>query len=353
MTGSIPYGLGNEKRVSVLGIGKLSNGIGRKCRKYFTFKSKNVIILKNLLYMSVPSFIQNHILVELPKAFQDEIISDGGLRLYKDTTFRPEWSTTVQGKVASTPKSLTMGGGNNSIDPDRPLIKQIVKEGDEIVFNYLVVMNRGQTENVGDIFTREDPINPFTTVWSNPNGLQIVRIYLMNNKYEIGLFDTKSKTWAERIKGNESDVESFLGKYMPTQNVNYNYRNIFTYEGKDYWKVDYSNAIAIKRADGSYEMIGEFVLIEPIREPRRGTYQGVIEIYNIEQDTDYRAIGKVVSIGLPLEGEKPLSIKQNDTIVTDIRYVEKYEIDGHDYWVVRQKYIYGKQSVTNDTRRSP
>lgn len=299
--------------------------------------------------MAIPVCIQNNILVELSKTFQDEITSDGGLKFYKDTTFRPEWSTTIKGTVASAPIKLTGGDGRvHSFSPERPNIKPIVKKGDKIIFSYLVVMNRTQTDNIGDIFERETPKDPYTTVWRNPNGLELVRMYLNNGNYEIGLFDTKTKEWVDRIKGKEKDVEMFMGKYMPTENSFFNYNNLLPYEGTDYWKVDYLNAIAIQKEDSTFEMIGDYVLIEPLHAPMRVTEQGVIEVYNMEQSKDYKATGQIVSIGEPLKGEPKLNVKVNDIICTDIRYVEKYEIDRHDYWILRQRYIYGKQPVTNE-----
>jgi hypothetical protein len=301
--------------------------------------------------MPTPVCLQNNILVELPKAFQDELITSNGMKFYQDTTFRPEWNVTLQGKVISVPKKITQGDGDiHSFDPDRPRIRPIIKERDDIVFSYTVVMNRGQVDNKADIFEREDPINPYTTTWLSYSGLRMIRVYLMNNKWEIGLLDTKTKTWIDKLVGGEKEIESFMGKYMPTENIGFNYRNLLPYGGKDYWMVDYAFAIAIKRAAGVFDMIGDYVLLEPIREPIRGTYQGVIEVYEIKQDEDFRAIGRIVSIGIPLSGDKPLSVKPNEVICTDIRYVQKYEIDGHDYWVVRQKYVYGKQSVTNDNK---
>lgn len=303
--------------------------------------------------MPIPTCIQNHILVSLDKKFQDEMVADGGTKFYKDSSFRPEWNTTIKGKVVSVPQKLTQGNGKSqSLYPDRPRMRQVVKVGDEIIFSYTVIMNRKEIENVGEVFTRDKPKDPYTTVWSNPNGQQIVRVYLNNDKYEIGLFDTHTRTWVDRIKGNESDVESFMGKYMPTQNVGYNYKNLLPYEDEDYWMVDYIAAIAIKRAEGIFDMIGEYCLLEPIHDPNRKTYDGDLFVYNAEQSNDYVATGKLLSIGSPLAGDNPLTVKPNDTVVTDIRYVEKYEIDGHDYWIVRQKYIYGKQSVTNDSIRN-
>lgn len=306
----------------------------------------------SILRMSTPICLQNHILVELEKSFQDEIITDGGIKFYKDTLFRPEWNATVIGKVASVPLKLTIGDGQGqSLDPERVKIRKIVKPGDEIVFSYLVVMNRKLTDNAGEVYTRDNPTIPRVTTWSNPNGMQIIREYLNNNKYQCALIDTKSRMFVDTIIGSESDAENFMGKYMPTENHGFNYKNLLPCDGKDYWMVDYSQAIAIKRG-GIYEMIGDYVLLSAIREPIRGSYEGVLEVYNIQQDTDYRAIGRVVSIGEPPIGSKKISVEINDVVVTDIRYVEKYEIDGKDYWVVRQKYIYGKQSVINDTTRS-
>jgi len=254
--------------------------------------------------------------------------------------------------VASVPGRLTIGdGGNHSFYPERPDINPIVKPGDEIVFSYVVIMNRQQTDNVAEIFERDKPIDPYITTWTNPQRLRIFRVYLNNNKYECGLFNLKTKQWLDRVKCDEKGVEAFLSKYMATENIGFNYKNLLPYDGHDYWKVDYINAIAIKRKDGSFDMIGEYVLVEPVREPRKAYEQGLIEVYNLEQEKDYKAIGKVVSIGEPLKGKVKLSIKPNDTICTDIRFVEKYEIDGRDYWIVRQRYIYGK-SVANEHQRN-
>lgn len=299
--------------------------------------------------MSVPTCLQNNILIELPKAFQDELVASNGMKFYQDTSFRPEWHTTIKGKVVSVPKKITEGDGQiHSYDPDRPRIRPIVKAGDELIFSYTIVMKRKQVDNAADVFEQEKASMLYLTTWVNYSGLKIIRYYLQNNKWEIGLYDTKTKTWIDKLIGGERDVQNFLDKYLQSENVGFNYNNLLPVDGEDYWMVDYAYAIAIKRAEGVFDMIGDYVLLEPIREPNRGNYQGLIEIYNIKQDTDYRAYGKVVAIGEPLKGDVKLSVRYNDTICTDIRYVEKYEIDGHDYWVVRQKYIYGKQPVPNE-----
>lgn len=300
--------------------------------------------------MAAPSCILNNILVELPKAFNDEIIADGGTKFFLDASLRPEWNVTISGKVASVPKVLTAGGiVNHSFYPDRADILPVVKAGDEIIFSYLVVMSRTQTDNVGEVYEKDKPIDPYITTWTNPSKLRIFRVYHNNNKYECGLFDLKSGTWLDKVACNEAGVEAFLSKYMATENVGFNYKNLLPHFGKEYWKVDYINAIAIKKETG-FEMIGDYVLLEPIREPRRGFEQGLIEVYEVAQETDYKATARVVSIGEPLKNEIKLNVKPNDIIYTDIRYAEKYHIDGHDYWVVRQKYLLAKSGINEHQR---
>lgn len=303
--------------------------------------------------MSIPVCIQNNILVELDKAFQDEIVSDGGMRFYQDTSFRPEWNVTTKGTVVSVPKKLTAGGGASTLDPDRARIIPNVKAGDEIIFSYLVVMRRKQFDNKHEVFTKQRTRDPYITVWADYTGKELVRIYLTNDKYDVGLFERTSKTWLDRLdKCSEKQAEAFIEKYMPSENVGFHYANVLPFGDKDYWMVDYANAIAIQKPDGTFEMVGEYALLEPIREPRREKYQGKLEIYNLEQDTDYRAVGRLISIGEPLKDAVKLSVKPNEQVITDIRYVEKYCIDNKDYWVVRQKYLFGKYTQNDHSRHT-
>ena len=52
----------------------------------------------------------NDILLHLDKKFQDEIITESGIKLYIDTRFNSEWHATVVGEVAALP---TTPKGNN------------------------------------------------------------------------------------------------------------------------------------------------------------------------------------------------------------------------------------------------
>lgn len=297
--------------------------------------------------MPAPVCIQNNILVRLDKAFQDQIITTGGLRLYKDVEFRPEWNATIEGEVMSVPLSVTVGDGKiQSINFDRPKINQIVCPGDRIIFSYLVASSRSHTDNNFDIFKEDqfDPFgDPYVTTWTNGRGLKLVRVYMQNNVWECGVFDTKSKEVIERMRGDELEVENFMGKHMPTKQVSLSHKNILEHEGRIYFKVDYSQAFAIKKSSGEFEMIGDYVLLAPISEPSEQLKEGgALFVYNKEQHQNFIAIGKIISIGEPLKGDKKIRSTAGQNVLLDIRYVEKYEIDGEDYWIVKQKYILGK-----------
>lgn len=329
--------------------------------------------------MSVPVCISNKIVVDLPEKFTESINTPEGIKLFVDTTFRPEWHATVQADVVSVPQKLTIGGLADSIDPERPLIPQIVRPGDKIIFNYMVVMDRSESDNVADLFTEDERYingNPMVKTWSNKKGQQIVRCYEMNNKWSVGLFDTQYKQFSERLDGvSELDVENFMGKF-PFQADRYlDYNNILTLDGKDYFLVDYSQVIGIKRAvngreriesnrnysvlevelereveveDRSgphtpfFEMVGANLLLAPIHKPAGPRPQGLIEVYNMGQDDDHVAWGRVVAMNSGFGGKK-LSLKPGDIAYCDSRYIEQYSIDGHDYWVVKQNRILGKK----------
>jgi len=291
--------------------------------------------------MNVPTCIQNKILVEIDSKFQQEIVTSNGLKLYKDASFRPEWSATIKGKVVSVPQKLNIGGGRDSIYPQRPFIEQKVKAGDEIIFSYLVVMDRVGEDNKEERFEEEPHEkygNPRLTVWKNPKGLKIARHYLNNDVWEVVVVDTNTKECIDAVQGGENDMENMLGKYIKSQNVKFNYKNILPCEKNgewvDYWMVDYAQVFGIKRED-EYEMVGGHIMLDPIKEPKNKTHeQGIIELVgSIEYEKDNVAIGRIKSIAEPLKNKKSIGVKKGDKVIIDSRFLEKYEIDGSDVWI--------------------
>lgn len=282
---------------------------------------------------SVPVCPQNNILVEIPSKFQEEIITSSGLALYKDTTFRPEWNVTISGAVVSVPHKLTAGGsGEQGLWPERLTINPKVQPGDQVLFSYLVVMDRSESNNAADVFSQDkhDPnSNPFYTTWSNKIGLRLVRFYEGNDRYEVGLLNVAENKWISKFAGTGLAVENWMGQFTFSETIERTFRNLLFYEGKDYWKVDYPHVFAIRRGK-EYEMVWDYVMLRPVREPMKHK-QGLIEVYNMDQGDDHYAVGQVVSIG-----DTTMPLKVGDKVCTDIRYIERYEVDGEDMWITKQ-----------------
>lgn len=74
----------------------------------------------------------NCVIVHIEKLFQDEVELSSGLKLYQDTTYRPEHHTTIFGTVISVPQFKNCPGYWD------------IKAGDKLYFNYMVVL---QPEN--------------------------------------------------------------------------------------------------------------------------------------------------------------------------------------------------------------
>jgi co-chaperonin GroES (HSP10) len=117
------------------------------------------------------------IFVTIDKRFQDEVVTQSGVTIYKDPTFNPEENSTTVGIVAAIPAKHD----KNSFLPD---FQFNVKEGDKLYFNFNITIDLG---------------------------------------------------------------------------------NMVMVDGKEYWMVDYFDAIALVR-DGKIHPVGSYLLVEPQEE---------------------------------------------------------------------------------------
>lgn len=74
------------------------------------------------------------IFVTIDKRFQDEVVTEGGMKLYKDPTFKPEENSTTVGVVAAIPAKHD----TKNFLPD---FMFNVKEGDKLYFNFNITID--------------------------------------------------------------------------------------------------------------------------------------------------------------------------------------------------------------------
>jgi hypothetical protein len=102
--------------------------------------------------------IPNHLLVKIDRKYQDEIVTEGGHKLFVDTRFRPEWHATINGRVVEAPERLSLPQPWKGLAPE-------VEVGDEVYFSYLVLFDRQHRDNFEDVFFESPFPDVFTTFY--------------------------------------------------------------------------------------------------------------------------------------------------------------------------------------------
>jgi co-chaperonin GroES (HSP10) len=98
------------------------------------------------------------IFVKIDKRFQNEIETESGLRLYKDTSFRPEENSTIVGDVVAVPDKYDRAMGSDQF-------KANVIAGDKLYFNFLVTVDEeNRIEVDGEEYWMVDYFNAIALV---------------------------------------------------------------------------------------------------------------------------------------------------------------------------------------------
>ena len=83
----------------------------------------------------VPIAPAGKVFVKISKRFNDEIVTESGIRLFVDTSWKPEWNTVIHGEVVSIPHKMGRQFENLGIMPQ-------VEVGDKIYFSWMVTLKK-------------------------------------------------------------------------------------------------------------------------------------------------------------------------------------------------------------------
>jgi co-chaperonin GroES (HSP10) len=273
----------------------------------------------------------NYILVQIGKKYQDTITTKSGIQFYKETRFNPGWHTTITGKVVSTPQAISgdLYHGGLKID---------VKPDDEILFSYRVVYDESYNSANDHVFFEEEHPIPEETVWANKLGLIIMRRYLMNDKWSCVCFNQQGEK-LDVMTGGERELDMWMSKYSFHKHTDISFKNLLVIDGKEYWKVDVANIIAVKTKDG-YTMTGGNVLLEPHKKGGIEHQGRIILLSDSHRKGKNQATATIKSIGKARK--KPISAKAGDEVYYDKRFAEQYDIDGDEFIILKQERILAK-----------
>ncbi len=283
----------------------------------------------------------DYCLVKINKAFQDEIITEGGLKLFLDTSYHPEHHATITGEIVSVPPKLSaeyrMQGNFVNMEP-----------GDHVCFSYLVVFDQGFNDT-SKHFYRVEEMPGTMELWVN-NCFEKIRIVRFGDIVAGTYTDADGKLIdGIQAKGHKAWglVQAWLGKFQLEGHSIINYNNAIEIDGQVYWRCDWRYLFfKVERlidAEGreirqEITMAPGYCLVYP--EAREQGYSGMIELLQpVLASHTADSAGRVIANGPTLWGRPDYGLKAGDRILFDKNFAEKYVINGQEVLILKHRYI--------------
>lgn len=266
------------------------------------------------------------VLLSIEKAFQDEIITDSGLKFYIDPSYKKEWQVSVTAKIASLPVKY---------DKKYQKIIDALEVGDDVCVSFMVVSDF-KFAGDGHRFMLTTEENDTFREYVNGSGYW-VKVYALPGKISpiwVGVYQDNYMNIIDGIQGSQSQVETWLSQFPLGKTDIYTFNNFFEYDGKEYWECDLDQIFA-KRVKGHLVAIGDRVICKPIEEI-------VPNEYLIASHQGHDVKMRYMDRGRVLSGGKEMGIKKDSIISFDPKYCEKYEFYGKQYFLINQRLVNGK-----------
>lgn len=268
----------------------------------------------------------NQVLLRVDKALNDEIITDSGLKLYIDPTYRKEWCSAVTATIVDLPTKVS--------ERDKKILKQL-KIGDEVCISYQVVADF-EFVGDGDRFMPATEENHYVKEFINGKG-DWIRCYALPNRRGIakimwaGVYQNKFKKVVSGVQGTESELDRWLAQFPLGKTDIYSFNNLFEHKGKSYWKCDLSQIFA-KKEKGKLIAVGDRIICEPVEEDVPTEVK--IKLSNITDDIKIRYQDR----GIVVSGGK---IKSGSIVSFSPNHCERYEFYGKPFFLIKQNFVQG------------
>ena len=260
-----------------------------------------------------------NLLVSIPTAFQEEIIMGSGIKLYFDPSYNPENNVTVSGTAEEVPLHLA----------------NKIKKGDTIFFSFKVVSDRKAIteDEIYEKVTAEESKYFERYISNKGNTVTLVGMMGKISVEWTGTYVTKYG-FQHGVQGTRSQAERWLSRFNFNSDCKYQYKNLFEIEDNDYWKVAPHEVFA-KIEGENLIPVGDRIILEPIElelSKEEVMQNGIV----LPQNT------KEIKIRLGDKGRithdfLPLELKKGDVVGFEPKFVEKYEISGKQYFLLKPK----------------
>jgi co-chaperonin GroES (HSP10) len=264
----------------------------------------------------------NSVLLKLKEPVKTVIETETGFKLELAGNFNIEWNVTVQGVIESLPKNS-------------PYLGEI-KKGDEVCFSYFIVNDRSFDTDV-DMFNPSIESN-YMQQFIDGRGARINIIAvpgIITKKWVCSYID-ENGNFVHGFEGTESEMERWKSQYKFGSVQKFKFENLIDYNSEHYWRCD-NQFLFAKIVDGKLVSLGDRVILTPIDidVPKETLTAMGIKI----PDTSVQA--RLSDRAMVYSGGERMGIKQGDTVGFDPRFVEKYEFNNKQYFLLREDRVLG------------
>jgi len=195
------------------------------------------------------------VLLSIDKPIQDEIVTEGGLKLFLAEGYNKEWNATVSATIEALPTKYH--------PKDKKIIDQL-QVGDDVAISYQVCADL----SFGPDAERYMPAtegNDLMREWVNGFGWKLCAYALRGVIFKIwvGALQDNRGAFISGVQGSEHDLNRWLSQFQIGKTDIYTFNNFFDYNGKDYWKCDLSKIFA-KRVDGHLVSVSDRIIMRPV-----------------------------------------------------------------------------------------
>ncbi len=272
----------------------------------------------------------NKVLVSIPAAFTEEIVTDSGFKLWKDPSFSKEWNATTVATVSALSDFLT---------PESKAISDTLDVGMDVIVDYKIVADFDFASDAAyfELVTPEETRELRKYTNSLGQWINVRAIPGTFGNVWVGWLQDKKMEQLDGVQGTEKDVERWLGQFSFGKTDSYTFKNQITIDKKEYWKVPYDQILA-KKVQGAWEAVGDRILMMPIDidiTQQVSLSMGGIKLPESSLQKRFFDRAMVVS------GGEDMGLKRGDIVGFNTRYIEKYEIDGLQYFIIRKRRVDG------------
>lgn len=262
-------------------------------------------------------------LVFLQKAFQDEIVTPSGLKLFLDGSYNRNFTATVTGTIAALP----ILGKNKK---EQAILDQL-KIGDEIAMSYLVVYDLNYDSD-GNRFMATTEGNEMMRQWVNAKGDKI-DVVALPGKIWVGYLTDVRGNYVDGQQGNQGQVETWLSQFPLGKTDKFTFNNLFNFNGVDYWKCEL-DLIFAKKVKGHLVAVGDNIICQPIDEEIPDYILRSMESISDDVKVRYQDRAMVLT-----DGTK--TFKKGQVVAFNPLFVQKYEFWGKEYYIINKSRVHG------------